>query len=233
MIDVSVIIAAKDCEKWLPETVSSLIDQTFTDWNCIISVNGSSDGTEDFAKSIDDLRFRVITSNIANKSLAVNRAIISVESEWISILDADDLWHKDKLLRQVNFLRDNKVDILGTQMLYIDESGSEILSSPTLPTSHDECVAWLDQRLNPIANSSVIYRRDLHDRVGFYDPEKFAVEDYDLWMRSKRVKATFFNLNERMMNHRLHSSSNFNSSKKQQIYKSIVDEIDNFMKERQ
>jgi len=228
---ISVIIAAKDCEKWIQRTVQSLLEQEFHDWECLISVNGSSDRTEEIARSFDDRRFRVITSDIPNKSLAVNRALVNSSRDLICILDADDLWHPTKLGKQYLSIIDSKIDILGTQMVYIDENENEIMNTPHLPTDHDSCVSSLMKRENPIANSSVMYRKSLHDKVGYYDPEMFAVEDYDIWMRSMRAGLRFSNLKEKLLFHRLHGQSHYNSTNKQQICKHLVDEI-NFFFER-
>ncbi len=225
---ITVVIAAKDCEMWLEDTIASLLSQTHEDWDCIISINGSSDRTEDIARNLSDPRIRVINSSIPNKSLALNRAIIASNSDWISILDADDLWHEDKLKTQVAFVTENAVDIVGTQMLYIDAHKTIIPNAPKLPIAHEECIAWLDSGNNPIANSSVLYRRSIHDVVGYYDPERFAVEDYDMWMRSKRSNLKFSNIESSLMFHRLHMKSHFNSTIKQANHKLVVDQLNNF-----
>ena len=225
---VTVIIAAKDCEKWLQLTIDSLLAQSYEDWECLISVNGSTDLTLDIASSINDVRFRTICSEIPNKSLALNRAIIKSKRDLICILDADDLWHKEKLEKQICSMNLCSVDILGTQMTYINANGEFLHQAPVLPITHDECIDWLNSHNNPIANSSVIYNRTIHDKIGYYDPEKFAVEDYDMWMRSKRAGLKFKNLDVCLMSHRLHQRSHFNSSAKQHVSKRLVDEIDYF-----
>jgi len=224
---ITVIMAAKDSEKWVQETLNSLKSQTYQDWKCIISVNGSSDATLDICTSQDDSRIEVIRSKIPNKSLALNRAIVSVKSEWISILDADDLWHNEKLAVQIS-QTSNEVDVLGTQMHYINSESRIIDGAPSLPLTHWECVSNLINNTNPVANSSVIYRKSIHDRVGYYDPELFGVEDYDMWKRCARLGAKFSNLSEKFLFHRLHQGSSFNSASRQQSYKSVVDSIDSF-----
>ena len=226
--EVTVIIAAKDAEKWLPQTLQSLLTQTHNDWQCIISVNGSSDRTHEIAESTCDSRIRVIVSNIANKSCAVNRAIISCTTPLVCILDADDIWHPSKLETQLSAMEGSNLSVLGTQMIYIDELGNESSNAPTLPLESKECYKWLMSKNNPLANSSVMYRREIHDLIGYYDPEKFAVEDYDMWMRCMRAGLRMGNCEDRMLLHRLYSSSSFNSSNKQKAMKHLVDEINTF-----
>lgn len=226
----SIVIAAKDAERWIQQTIDSVLTQTFENWECIISVNGSSDKTIEIVQGLSDKRFSVIESQIPNKSLAVNRAISKAKYDWISILDADDLWNNNKLASQYAFLTTSKVDVLGTQMIYVDENNMSKSGAPTLPTAHEDCVSWLNSHNNPIANSSVVYRKMIHDMIGYYNPEMFAVEDYDMWMRAKRAGLIFGNTNDLHLRHRLHTNSNYNSSNKQQIMKYLVDEIDIFQK---
>lgn len=224
---MTVIIAAKDSEKWLPRTIESLKSQIYEDWECILSVNGSSDKTLDIASSLNDSRFCVINSEVSNKSSALNRALMLSKREWILILDADDLWDVNKLSKQLSFLTMNKhIDIVGTQMTYIDENDNEILGAPSLPLFHDEIVCNLIANNNSIANSSVCYRKSIHDKVGYYDTEMFGVEDYDMWKRCARWGMKFANLNEKLFYHRLHKGSNYNSRARQTQLKHLVDAID-------
>jgi len=174
-----------------------------------------------------DSRFSVISSPIANKSLALNRAIVKASREWVCILDADDLWREDKLEKQHKRLSSvPRVDVLGTQLLYINENDNPAGISPKLPLHHHEIVDWLSANSNSIANSSVCYRRELHDRVGYYDPEMFGVEDYDLWKRCSRSNVVFSNLEEDLLLHRIHKASNYNSGVRQKHTKVLVDSID-------
>lgn len=222
---ISIIIAAKDAERWIQKTIDSVLNQSYKDWECIISVNGSSDKTENISRSIQDKRFRIITNEIPNKSLALNRAIIGSKYDIICVLDSDDLWHPKKIESQLKLMleKNSNIDILGTQLIYIDENEKELSGSPKLPISNEECVQWLKDRNNPIANSSVMYKKSLHDRIGYYDPEKFAVEDYDMWMRSMRASLKMNNINESFLFHRKYSGSNFNSSNKQAYFKNLID----------
>jgi glycosyltransferase involved in cell wall biosynthesis len=228
----TVIIAAYNAEKFILKTINSLQEQSFKDWEAIISVNGSTDKTLDIANGVisNDKRFKVINSNIANKSSALNRAIFYSSNDWISILDADDLWLCSKLEHQKKFIESNpNIDIIGTQVQYIDENDNFISKSPQLPIRHNEIVDMLNQNENSMANSSIVYKKNIHDIIGYYNPELFGTEDYDFWKRCRRFEFKFANLNEKYFLHRIHSTSNFNSSQKQEIYKNLIDENDVFL----
>jgi len=229
----TVVIAAYNSEKFLEETLHSLQNQTHQDWEAIISVNGSIDKTAEITKSIceKDKRFSFIESSIANKSSALNRAIVRAKREWISILDSDDLWESSKLEDQKRFIESNvEVDVVGTQLQYIDALGKKIDESPSLPCEHEEVKRNFFNNVNAIANSSAVYRKSLHEKLGYYDVEFFGVEDYDWWKRCMRNGAKFHNLKEKHLLHRIHPSSNFNSKNLQNNMKHVVDSLDGFLR---
>ena len=68
--------------------------------------------------------------------------------------------------------------------------------------------------------------------IGYYDPEKFAVEDYDMWMRAMRCGMKISNSADKHLFHRIHSASNYNSTKKQDLLKQLVDATNSFYYEQ-
>lgn len=230
----TVLIAAHNSERYIEQTLQSLRSQQFEDWQCIIVTNGCTDDTGKIVddNSKNDSRISRIDLSFANKSAALNTGIIAAKREWIAILDADDLWTPDKLRLQYEFLMKNpQVDVLGTQIQYADTNSLPLPNSPTLPTLSQEIINSFDNRVNAIANSSVVYRRDLHKRFGYYDIELFGVEDYDWWKRLARKAVHFQNIKETCLLHRIHPTSNFNSSSKQLSHKNLVDQLDNIHKQ--
>lgn len=231
----TVLIAAHNADKHIEETLKSLVGQQYQDWQCIVITNGCIDRTGEIVESYQsqDNRISRLDFKFANKSAALNAGVIAASTEWIAILDADDLWTSDKLKLQHNFLSKNQdIEVLGTQLQYIDINSLSLPKSPVLPTAAKDIVNNFNSGNNAIANSSVVYRRDLHRKFGYYDIELFGVEDYDWWKRLSRNNVNFQNLKESCLLHRIHSSSNFNASNKQQLYKQIVDQIDEIHRQR-
>lgn len=228
----SVIVTAHNSEKYICETLESLLDQTFKDWECLIVENGSSDSTEKvIEKYLLNPKFKLIKlTNIANKSAALNEGIFQSKYDWISILDSDDLWTKNKLELQSLFINNNDVDILGTQMQYIDANGNLLNGSPQLAIHNDEIISCFLNHQNAIANSSSVYRKSLHQKFGYYNVELIGVEDYDWWKRCARLGAKFANLNSVCFFHRIHDNSNFNTQKKQQLFKNLIDQTEQVLK---
>ena len=105
---VSVMMPVYNGARLIKASVDSLINQTFTDWECIIVNDGSTDGTAEFLSTIQDPRFRIVTLD-KNKGRAYARetALELATGEFLAMLDAEDIYHPEKLERQVREMRDN------------------------------------------------------------------------------------------------------------------------------
>lgn len=102
---VSVLMPIYNGLPMIKASVASLIYQTYTDWECIIVDDGSTDGTSEFLDTLTDARFQVIhLSNNSGRAIARQTALDAAHGEFLAMLDADDLYHPDKLKRQVDFL---------------------------------------------------------------------------------------------------------------------------------
>jgi len=108
---VTVIIPVYNGAEFLEETLGSVVNQSFTDWNCLIINDGSTDNSLDvinkFICNHNGLSFSVITTSNQGPGAARNVGIDISDSTFITFLDQDDLWDKDKLALQVDFLKKN------------------------------------------------------------------------------------------------------------------------------
>lgn len=93
----SIIIPLYNKEKQIAETLNSVLQQTFTDFEIVIVNDGSKDKSGEVVKSFNDHRIRLINQENAGVSAARNRGIKEAKNDWIAFLDADDLWREDKL----------------------------------------------------------------------------------------------------------------------------------------
>jgi len=105
MPTVSVIIPAYNAERTILETVQSVQNQTFQDFEIIVIDDGSKDSTLDVLRQIDDSRLRVFSYENAGVSAARNRGLTKASGEFISFIDAADLWTPDKLEFQLEALK--------------------------------------------------------------------------------------------------------------------------------
>jgi glycosyltransferase involved in cell wall biosynthesis len=127
MPKVSVIIPAYNAMTYLPETLESVLNQTFTDFEVLIINDGSCDGVDEWASHIQDSRVRLISQ--ANQGLpgARNTGIWHSKGEYLAFLDADDIWESSKLEKQVKCLDKNlNVGMVSSWISTIDPNGNLI-----------------------------------------------------------------------------------------------------------
>src|SRR4051794_31394978 len=107
---ISVIIAAYNAQAYLQQSVRSVLDPSYTDLEVIVVDDGSSDGTAAVCRSLaaDDRRVKLISQPNAGISAARNRGLAAAAGEWISVIDADDLWRPGKLARQLSVTQQAK-----------------------------------------------------------------------------------------------------------------------------
>ena len=106
---VSVIMNCHNGEKFLNQSIKSIINQSFKDWELIFFDNQSKDKTKTIAKKFKDKRIRYFKSDLfLNLYEARNKAISKARGQFICFCDCDDWWIRDKLLIQVNFIKKKK-----------------------------------------------------------------------------------------------------------------------------
>ena len=108
---VSIVIPLYNKEKWIERTLSSLLNQTFTDWEAIIVDDGSSDRSVEVVESFiraNPGNWTLLKNQNAGQCRTRNSGISKAKGEFVAFLDADDIWSKNKLSEQVRILRENK-----------------------------------------------------------------------------------------------------------------------------
>jgi glycosyltransferase involved in cell wall biosynthesis len=180
---VSVFIPVFNGEKTIRETIESVLNQTLTDFELVVINDGSQDGTLDIVERIPDSRIQVFSYPNAGQSTSRNRGIEIAKGDYISFIDADDLWTPDKLEAQLQALQANpKAGVAYSWTDWIDES-SQLLGKGSYNTEQGEVFTKL--LLNDfVANgSNVLIRRQALTEVGGFDPSVTPAEDWDLWLR--------------------------------------------------
>jgi glycosyltransferase involved in cell wall biosynthesis len=124
MPKVSVVIPAYNAMTYLPETVASVLQQTFSDFELIIVNDGSSDNVMAWASGLEDPRAKLISQENGGVSKARNTGIAQAQGQYIAFLDADDLWEPTKLKKQVHCLETNpSVGLVYTWTAVINQLG--------------------------------------------------------------------------------------------------------------
>jgi len=190
----------------LTETLGSLKQQSFDDFEILMVDDGSTDDSLKIAAASGDSRLRTL-SNPTNLGLvaSLNRGLADARGVFVARMDADDLAHRDRLSRQMEFLRGNpSVPLLGSDARLIDARGRWLGRWRTGGSA--DLVRWDCGFRTPFAHSTAIFRRQMIlDRFGGYRDCR-ACEDLDLW---GRIAAEFpvVTMREPLVSYRQHGMS--------------------------
>jgi glycosyltransferase involved in cell wall biosynthesis len=163
---ISVVIPVYNGEKTIKETVESVLNQTLSDFELIVINDGSQDSTLEVLSSISDPRLKVFSYSNAGLAASRNRGIELASGEYISFIDADDLWTTDKLEAQLDALQANpQASVAYSWTNWIDESNQLLIRD------------FVESGSNPLI------RKQALDTVGGFDGSVPGVEDWDMWLR--------------------------------------------------
>ena len=215
---VSVIIPAYNHEKYLKETIYSVLKQTVTDFELIIINDGSADKSEEVIKSVEDERIRYFYQDNQGAHNALNRGIKLAKGKYISILNSDDVYCPDRFETFLNILeQDDSVHAVFSHIEYIDEEGNFIRykkGSEDNWTNHDPETSFKGEEnifLNLLAGnflvstSNLFCRRSVFQKIGFFSNLRYA-HDYEFFLRL----CYHFNVrivNKPLLKYRIHSAN--------------------------
>jgi glycosyltransferase involved in cell wall biosynthesis len=183
---VSIITANYNGEQFISETITSVLNQTYRDWELILIDDASSDSSvqimESFVKDNERISLYRFTKNIG-AAIARNKGIELAKGKYIAFLDGDDLWKPEKLSKQLRFMESFGHDFTFTSYDRIDESSKplnkSLLAQPLL--SYRDML-----KENKIGCLTAIYNSESLGKI--YMPEIRKRQDYGLWLRIlKRV----------------------------------------------
>jgi len=190
---VSIIVPTFNMEKYIGETLDSLECQTFRSFETIVIDDCSTDGTasivQDRAAADPRIRFIQLESNSNRPAVPRNCGLAQVKGEYVAFLDADDLWSKRKLERQVMIL-DSRPDLaLVHSYLWEFTAKSRFRGLVHLPNPLRRRASYETLRQNnAVQCSSAMVRLQVLRELGGFDErhELRSVEDYQLWLRLSR-----------------------------------------------
>ena len=198
-VKVSVVMSVFNGEEHLHESIDSILNQTFTDFEFIIIDDGSTDLTCDILSDYEKKDVRVKVFRQENKGLAVslNNGISRSKGMLIARMDADDTALPERLEKQVAYLKSHpEVDVLGTAALLRSAQG-EKLGVMVLPEEHESIIKIM-YKTSPIIHPSVVMRRESIVAVGGYREDLMRAQDYELWSRLFD-KCRFHNLQDPLL----------------------------------
>lgn len=214
---ISVIMSVYNGEKYLAETIVSILEQSFTEFEFIIVNDASTDTTDTILENFshNDPRIHVITNSInRERCFSRNLAIAHARCNLIAVMDADDWAHPTRLEKQFHFMQEHpEVDVCGSA-LRVYSTGE--LWLPPIKNQHIRAQLLFN---SCIYNPTVIFKKDkIINYCRGYSEDFQTAQDYDLWSRlSLHSNVVFANIPEPLLRYRIYpidSRANYYTSQK-------------------
>jgi len=203
---ISILLPVYNGVEYMDESVLSVLNQTYKDWELLIGVNGHPPNSDVYRKAFEYVKKDVLgrikvfdLHKIKGKVDTLHELLKYTTFDWVALIDVDDIWIKNKLLKQSSFMND--YDVIGTHAHYIGDNNG----IPLIPLYDISRMNFVNA--NPIINSSVLLKKQLC----YWDKSYEGIEDYELWLRLRKEKKTFYNLPDILVRHRIHNTSQFNT----------------------
>ena len=223
---ITVFMPVYNAEKYLKESISSILEQTYSNLELLIIDDGSTDNSVSIIKSFKDNRIKLFF-NKENKGLPYtrNKGLSLANGDYFAIMDADDICRVNRLEKEIEFLKKNlDYDIVGSR--------NDFLCDKTL--IRDKYKKWGFEHVNletlyfcPLLNSSAMIRMSFIKKYDIrYNPEYFVGQDYAFWSEcSKYTKIA--RLNDSLIIYRTghENITKISTQEKSKVRKLIIDKI--------
>ena len=205
----SVVIPCYNVEKTVARTLDSVRDQTFTNYEIVAVDDGSTDSTlvilQNYVEK-SQIQMKVISQENKGLGGARNTGIKNATYEFITFLDADDLWYPEKLLKVARiFEKEPHIDLVCHDE-DVMRNGEKVRKNIYGPYCKYEDLLF---RRNCLSGSAVAVRKSTLMEVGLFSEDRtiHGVEDYDLWLKLAKFNASFYYLHETLGAYVLHDSN--------------------------
>ena len=184
-LSITVLMSVFNGERWLAESLRSILNQTFTDFEFIIINDGSTDGTLKILEkhANQDSRIKLYDKENSGLTDSLNFGISKAKGKWIARIDADDIAHHERLKDQIELAESDKsLVLIGSGISLIDSKGhnGKLYS---YPTSHKKLIKHISKGLPFFAHSSAIFKTSSVREIGGYRGKFKRSQDQDLWLR--------------------------------------------------
>ncbi len=204
---VSIIMPSYNTASYIKESINSVFEQTYTNWELIIVDDCSTDNTDEIVASLDDIRIHYIKNEKnSGAALSRNKALREAKGRWIAFLDSDDLWMPDKLEKQIQFMENNHYHFSYTGYCEIDEqsrpNGRQVTGPKVISKTRMYNYCWP-------GCLTVMYDANTVGLIQIADIKKN--NDYAMWLKLCRKEKCYL-LNNNLAKYRKRTGSISNHS---------------------
>lgn len=214
---ITVLMSVYNQEKYLKESIESILKQTYSNFKFLIINDGSTDDSKKIINKFrnKDKRIKLINQRNLGLTKTLNNSLLKIKSKYVARMDADDISHPERLKNQLNeFLKNDRLVLLGTAAKYIDANGKELFESRQLEKfSH---IKKFKYYTSPFVSPSVMFKYKDFKEIGFFNLNFKYSQDYDAWLRLIFKNKECKNLNIPLINVRTHTENISNKYKKEQ-----------------
>jgi glycosyltransferase involved in cell wall biosynthesis len=182
----SVIIPLYNKENFIENTIKSVLQQTFADFEIIIINDGSTDKSEEIVLNIQDKRIRYYNKKNEGVSLTRNFGITLANADFISFLDADDYWYPDFLKVMFDYCTRFPQQKIFASAIEIETTKKTFPAQYSINKEFDfELVNYFkaSTKESAILTSSAVFNKEIFTKIGVFDPKIKSGQDTDLWIR--------------------------------------------------
>jgi glycosyltransferase involved in cell wall biosynthesis len=205
---ISVLLPVYNAQRYLPDAVESVLDQTFADFELIAFDDGSTDGSLQLLRNYAarDPRVRLFTRENRGLVATLNEMIGLANGRYLARMDADDICKPERFERQVSFL-DSHADyvVVGGWLEWMNDRG-QIIGTIKTPEAHEEIDAAHLKGHTSICHPAAMLRNLGRNAIDWYDEQCLDAEDLDLWLRLAEV-GRLANIPEVVLTYRIHAES--------------------------
>jgi glycosyltransferase involved in cell wall biosynthesis len=229
---ISIIMPVKNAEKYVRDSVQSILTQTYKNFEFIIIDDGSTDGTRKIIESIKDERIKFYKKESDGLIEQLNFGLNEAKGEFVARMDADDTANPEKLEMQINYMLNNPdIQLVGTNFTFINEDGKPLMYK-RLPEEHKD-IEFMMPFIDSVLHSSILtYKKVLVDSGG-YNKDYFSAEDDELFLRLLSLGYKMHNIQRSLYKYRLvERSFEYYEMQKTGYYKCGLKYLDNHYAEK-
>lgn len=213
---ITVLTSVYNAERFVKESIESILNQTFTDFELVVIDDGSTDGSSAIVDALAEQDGRVVLIRQENVGLtrSLNRGLGRARGELVARHDADDISLPERLQVQWDYMKSHPgCAVVGSRYEKIDDAGKVIKIAR--PSSSDFPIRKRLLDKNAIPHPGAMFRRALVESVGGYDETLSAAQDYDLWCRLS-AHGSLHNIPRVLFRRRVHEAQVGISRKREQ-----------------
>lgn len=226
---ISVVMSVFNDEKYLKDSIESILNQSYNNFEFIIINDGSTDNSLSIIKdySKNDKRIKMVKKQNSGLTKSLNIGLKLSKGEYIARIDGDDISHPLRFEKQIEtFSKDTQLELIGTNCILIDENGLQIgRNKYNYPASYNKIKSVLLSGNSIFPHSSIMFKKSRIKRLGYYDEFFKKTQDFNLYLKLLKIEnsLTCLNFKEPLVKIRKHSQQLTNNEVDYYKFISLID----------